>query len=64
MGQPDSVSRTQRKVYLMKPKNLARTNTLAYFVQPSVTKKRVLKSFALEVKAIRPFLFGTDAAVK
>jgi hypothetical protein len=48
----------------MNPKNLARTNTLAYFVQPSVMKERVLKSFALEVKAISPFLFGTNAEIK
>jgi hypothetical protein len=48
----------------MNLENLARTTTLAYFVQPSVMKERVLKSFALEVKAISPFLFCTDAVVK
>jgi hypothetical protein len=40
MGPLDSVSRTQRKVYLMNLKNLARTNTLAY--RHALQRKKVL----------------------
>ncbi len=43
-------------------KNLTGTNTLAYFVHASATKKKCFVTFFQGVSVIKPFLFVADLA--